>query len=187
MCIPSDLHLLWYKFKILPEGRSARHTGYFAVIETVIFQFFIIRTERFLTDWKKARFLSIVEIIYVLLCPVFSLSIRFRSIAITWINCCLSAVSAVAVLRIKPTIYQHSGSTSLPSQLTSSRLMSCWGDTDSCPGLIYSDRRRVSRRAVLKEQEGTAFPLENGHENDEEGIHDKSYVFFFSLEIVFFA
>lgn len=64
--------------------------------------------------------------------------------------------SAVAELSVKPTIYQHSGSTSLLGQLTSSRLMSCCGDTDSCPGLIYSDIRQVSAWTVLKELEEAA-------------------------------
>ena len=122
--IPSELHLLKKSISSgLPGGLIPRHAGFIAVIETVIFQFLLNFNSQILKeskDLKRSRG-------HFLLCSVLflSLSVQLCFIAISWINSSLAAVSAVAVFTLKPTIYQHSGSTSLSGQLTSSRLMSC--------------------------------------------------------------
>lgn len=143
-----------------------------ALYETVIFE--VPATEAELSSQHSGGHSA-------LLCPVF---IPFNLIPLycdhldkLFSICSVSSSSAW-------TKFHHTSALSLPGQLTSARLMSCWRDADSSLSLIYSDRRQVSRRAVLEEQKEAAFSLElpwkwtQERERDEDWIYDRSRLWY---------
>lgn len=124
-------HLKWQKRWFLATSLAFSNACFFfcfcfVSVETVIFQLRFYKTQTFprrllrSTVFKHNR-----GHVGPVLAWFLSFSIQVGSIAITWIKCSLAAVSAVAVLRLRPAIYQAYGSSGLSGQLTSSRLMSC--------------------------------------------------------------